>query len=170
LSTSGDGITPRTSPASGITLIDSNNPTTTSKWETLSEFVSRRLVGLGGLPDRISGLNYNLCQNGDLNLTWQNSANDLRTTNIRCWLAYPDNISISGYLTEGLTPGVFDNPIDARSWLSYTGCNTSLVGGNNAAPSTNEPLRISGNNYRIMEIGSASSKDANLSVKIVCLP
>jgi hypothetical protein len=178
--TSGDGISFRgsTTVPSGVQFLDSNvysAGVSASKWETLNEFVTRRLTGLAGSADRISGISFDF-NNQIFNLPFPNSANDLNAANIRCYLIYPATKQLSGYWYTLTDP--YDTPISlmsAPNYLNYTGSNTSLtwtsssaLNSANQCPSTNTPLVISGQNYRIAQLAS-QSQGTFLDIKLQAL-
>ena len=181
---SGDGIGRRgnsTTIPSGITFLDNNvflAGVSANKWETLNEFVTRRLTGLNGSADRISGISFDF-NDTVFNLTFPNSANDLYSTSINCYLFYPATKQLSGFFTENpVQPGTYDQEnslLTPTNYLNYTGCNISRTwtgasptATGNVVPAENQPLAIGGTIYRAALLASQTA-NSSLVVKLKTL-
>jgi hypothetical protein len=133
-----------------------NNPTTDSKYETLNDFIIRRLAN----NDRIKVISGgSLCAQKNtllFNLTGVNNPSspvfEGRTSGINAYLAYPASISISKFQDQSkIGSGIFGGEFsDTSAYLTITGSNTYLTG--NTAPSTNTALKIGSTDYRILQI------------------
>ena len=128
-----------------------NNPNSTSVWETLSEFINRRL----NTNDRIQTIP--TLQTGTVfNLNYINNpsapALEGRTGNHLAILAYPSGYLISELADLSVAVGDIGRDIPVTTYLNYTG--TTILSTGNAKPATyTSGLKVSGNNYRILTIG-----------------
>ena len=128
-----------------------NDPTTTSVWETLSEFINRRL----STNDRIETIP-TLSTGYVFNLNYINNpsppALEGRTTNHLAILAYPAGYMITELADLGVAPGDIGRDLIVTGYLNYTG--TTILSTGNTKPTTYiSGLKVSGNDYRVLTIG-----------------
>jgi hypothetical protein len=164
--TGGDGVNLQTTT---VQFKDMNSPTASSKFESLTEFITRRV----STNDRINIFNYDVCvqkNSSTYNLNFINNSGvgETRTTNIKSYMVYPANISISQLRDMSVPAGQLGEFVDMSAYLNVTGANTSLAGNTYTAGTPYESLSISGVPYRILQLppSSGAALSATGSYKI----
>ena len=148
-SLSGDGVNLQ---STFVQFKDQNSPIANSQWETLTQFITRRV----STNDRINIFNNDLCINKaintfDINLANNPAVGEIRTTNIKAYMVYPANISITELRDLSVAPGVLGEFVSTSNYLNVTGATTTLPGNTYTAGTPYQALTISGVPYRILQ-------------------
>jgi hypothetical protein len=104
----------------------------------------------------INIFNNDLCINKAINTFNINLANnpdvgEIRTTNIKAYMVYPANISITELRDLSVAPGVLGEFVSTSNYLNVTGATTTLPGNTYTAGTPYQALTISGVPYRILQ-------------------